>query len=56
MKIENLRPVSPFEFAIMKIADPEKAKEYREYTEEEVRQQREDNIRRQMSKFKVKTS
>lgn len=52
--MEQKKIISPFEFAIMKIADPEKAINYREETYEEKSQRIENNIRDFFSKIKFK--
>lgn len=48
------KKVSPFEFAIMSVADPEAAKSHEPYTSDEVLQQRKDNLRRQFEKITFK--
>lgn len=45
--------ISPFEFAIMQIADPEKAKQYEPFTKQEVKQQRHNNLFCKIKKFKI---
>lgn len=45
--IPALKKVSKFEFAIMQAADPDGAKNYCPYTEEEEFQQRKDNLEKQ---------
>jgi len=45
--------VSPFEFAIMQIADPEKAKQHVPFTKSEVMKQREQNLFCQIKRFKI---
>ncbi len=48
------KTVSQFEFAILEIADPERAKDYRPLTDQEETQKRVDNITRQMKRLRVK--
>lgn len=48
------KKISAFEFAIMQVADPEKAKEYEPFTAGEETQIRIDKLRNQASKMQVK--
>ena len=48
--------VSPFEFAITEIADPEKAKTMRPETSEEQNQRRTDHIKDVAKKIRIKKS
>jgi hypothetical protein len=50
---KELKKVSAFEFAIMQIAQPERAKEYRAYTREEQTQRRIGKLKTDASKMKV---
>lgn len=47
------QPISQFEFAIMEVADPEKAKLYRPLTDKERDAMRENSIKDQFSNLKV---
>ncbi len=49
-----MKKVSRFEFAIMQIADPEGAKNAEPYTEAEEFKMRQDNVNKQLSRFKGK--
>lgn len=51
---KEIKKISPFEFAVMELADPEGAKNYQPYSKEEVLQQRRDNIEKQLRKIKIK--
>lgn len=47
------QPISQFEFAIMEVADPEKAKLHRPFTDKERDALRENSIKDQFSNLKV---
>lgn len=54
--MENKKAISQFEFAIMELADPERAKEYRPLTDDEVYQQRLNNLKEQAKDIKILTN
>lgn len=51
---QEKKKISAFEFAIMKIADTERAATYRPYTREEENKQRHDHIMATVSQIKIK--